>query len=134
MNSNAVIASWSEYEKSAMIDLMVELGFEVEIPVICIDSFYSLKDDGMTVSPLDRKESRFMDQSNALKKLILNSKKHGEKGMEGRMEDILTLMEFSQEELKDVKQKNKDLEQDNFLLHKKLSLLNFVGKFIQGGL
>ena len=43
MNSNAVIASWSEYEESTMNDLMMELGFEIKVPVVCIDSFYTLK-------------------------------------------------------------------------------------------
>ena len=46
-------------------------------------------------------------------------------------------MEFSQEELENVKpknedmnRKNEDLEQENYLLQKMVSVMNFVGKFI----
>ena len=75
-------------------------------------------DHGKTVTQLDREESKFNDQSNVLKNLILNSKKYVGKGKE----DIFTLLEFSKEELKDMKQKNEELQ-------KCQSTLDFVGKF-----
>ena len=43
IKNNAVIVNWSEYEESKMNDLMMELGFEIKVPVVCIDSFYTLK-------------------------------------------------------------------------------------------
>ena len=43
IKNNAVIVSWSEYEESTMNDLMMELGFEIKVPVVCIDSFYTFK-------------------------------------------------------------------------------------------
>lgn len=156
LKSNAVIASWSEYEESKMNDLMMELGFEIKIPVICIDSFYSLNDDGRTVSLLRREESRFKDQLKVLKNFILNSKKYVGKGTEGVLtlldffkeeleelkekneelkqnegkdkEDILNQLECSKEELEDMKQKNEELKLQNFNLQKNQSALDWVGK------
>ena len=56
-----------------------------------------------------------------LKNLILNSKKYVGKGTE----DVFTLLEFSKEELKDMKQKNEDLQNSN----PNPTPLDFVGKF-----